>query len=210
VWDAGAAREIGAPVYLDGRAGGDPAISPDGRTVAVPLFGGQVDVFDVGAAKRVARLRVDASPAASAGFSRDGRLLLAGSAEGRVRLFSGRDLRPLGPAFVAHGSWVSSVDVSPDDRTLVTAGSDGQIRLWEVAGRRPLGTPLPGPQRVSAVARFAPDGAHVYVVYANGQGYRWDVRASSWERQACRVAGRRLTRVEWHDALPDLPYAPAC
>jgi hypothetical protein len=63
---------------------------------------------------------------------------------------------------------------------------------------------------VSAVARFAPDGAHVYVVYANGQGYRWDVRSAAWERQACRVAGRRLTRAEWADALPDRPYAPAC
>jgi hypothetical protein len=63
---------------------------------------------------------------------------------------------------------------------------------------------------VSAVARFAPSGAHLYVVFANGRGYRWDVRPSSWKRHACIVAGRRLTAAEWHDALPDRAYAPAC
>jgi WD40 repeat protein len=93
---------------------------------------------------------------------------------------------------------------------LVTASTDGQIRLWDLASRRPIGTALQGPEHVSAVARFAPDGAHVYVVFATGRGYRWDVRPTSWQRQACTVAGRRLTRAEWHDALPDRPYAPAC
>ena len=37
--------------------------------------------------------------------------------------------------------------------------------------------PLPGPRNVTAVAYFSPDGAYVYAVFANGRGYRWDVRA---------------------------------
>jgi WD40 repeat protein len=92
----------------------------------------------------------------------------------------------------------------------VTAGSDGQIRLWDVASRRPIGTPLPGPENINAVAFFAPDGKHVFAVFRDGRGYRWDVRAASWDRQACKIAGRRLTRTEWHAALPDRAYAPAC
>ena len=208
VWDVGAAREIGVPHSLDGGPAGDPALSPDGTKVAVAVNAGRVEVFDVRSGKLLAQLRIDESPATFAGFSRDGRMLLASSAEGRVRLYSATDLRPLGPAFLAEAS--STVDVSPDNRTLVTASTDGQIRLWNVASRRPIGTALPGPEQVSAVARFAPDGAHVYVVFANGRGYRWDVRASSWERHACAVAGRRLTRVEWEDALPERAYAPAC
>ena len=75
-----------------------------------------------------------------------------------MRVFTARDLRPLGPAFAAHNGSVSSVDASPDGRTLVTAGSDGQIRLWDIASRRPIGTPLPGPENINAVAFFAPDG----------------------------------------------------
>ena len=50
----------------------------------------------------------------------------------------------------------------------------------------------------------------MFAVFRDGRGYRWDVRAASWERQACQIAGRRLTRAEWHEALPDRTYAPAC
>ena len=160
--------------------------------------------------RRVARLRVDAGNPTFSRFSRDGRYLLAGSKDGRIRVFTARDLRPLGPAFAAHDGSVSSVDASPDGRTLVSAGSDGQIRLWDIASRRPIGTPLPGPENINAVAFFAPDGAHVFAVFRDGSGYRWDVRERAWERKACSIAGRRLTRAEWHEALPGRTYAPAC
>ena len=160
-------------------------------------------------AARLARLRVDVGNPTFSGYSRDGRLLLAGSKDGRVRVFTARDLRPLGPAFPADNGSVSSVDASPDDRTLVTAGSDGQTRLWDVATRQPIGTPLPGP-RTSTPSRRAPDGKHVFAVFRDGRGYRWDVRSTSWERQACKIAGRRLTRAEWDAALADRTYAPAC
>ena len=171
---------------------------------------GTIDVFDVRSRRRLARLRVDESNPTFSGFSRDGRYLLAGSKDGRIRVFTARDLRPLGPAFAAHDGSVSSVDASPDGRTLVSAGSDGQIRLWDIASRRPIGTPLPGPENINAVAFFAPDGAHVFAVFRDGSGYRWDVRERAWERKACSIAGRRLTRAEWHEALPGRTYAPAC
>ena len=35
-----------------------------------------------------------------------------------------------------------------------------------------------------------------------------DVR--TWERFACQVAGRNLTRAEWHDLLPNRPYETVC
>jgi hypothetical protein len=57
---------------------------------------------------------------------------------------------------------------------------------------------------------FSPDSGRVFVVYANGVGYRWDVRPADWERRACAVAGRQLTRAEWRELLPDRPYTPAC
>jgi WD40 repeat protein/DNA-binding SARP family transcriptional activator len=210
LWNARAARALGPPIRLGGPPSSEAGISPDGTRVAVSLAAGTIDVFDVRSRRRVARLRVDAGNSTFSGYSRDGRLLLAGSKDGRVRLFRARDLRPLGPAFPAHNGSVSSVDASPDDRTLVTAGSDGQIRLWDLASRRPIGTPLPGPENINAVAFFAPDGKHVFAVFRDGLGYRWDVRATSWDRQACQIAARRLTRVEWNEALPGRTYAPAC
>ncbi len=143
-------------------------------------------------------------------FSPDGRRLLVGSRAGRVREFSAPGWRPAGPAWRAHAAAVSSVDVSPDGRRLVTAGADGEVRLWEARSRKAIGASLPGPENVRAVALFARSGAHVLAVFADGRGFRWDVRASSWSRHACAVAGRRLTRTEWADVLPAREYAPVC
>jgi DNA-binding SARP family transcriptional activator/WD40 repeat protein len=209
LWDAREGRPLGPPIRLDSPPLSDAGISPDGRTVAVSLPDG-VDVFDVRSHRRLARLRVDDSPPMFSHFSRNGRLLLTGSRDGRVRVFSRRDWRPLAPAFDAHAGFVSTVDLSPDGRTLVTAGTDGQVRLWDLATSRPIGSALPGPGNVNAVAFFAPEGRHVFAVFANGRGYRWDVRPSSWADHACEVAGRRLSRGEWQDALPGRAYAPAC
>ena len=210
LWNARTARALGPPIRLGGPPATDASISPDAKRVAVSLPTGTIDVFDLRSRRRVARLRVDESNPTFSGFSRDGRYLLAGSKDGRIRAFTARNLRPLGPAFAAHDGSVSSVDASPDGRTLVSAGSDGQIRLWDIASRRPIGTPLPGPENINAVAFFAPDGAHVFAVFRDGSGYRWDVRQRAWESKACSIAGRRLTRAEWHEALPGRTYAPAC
>ena len=57
---------------------------------------------------------------------------------------------------------------------------------------------------------FSRDGSHLFAVPHTGRGVRWDVRAESWKRHACLVAGRELTEAEWRDALPDRPLRPVC
>ena len=57
---------------------------------------------------------------------------------------------------------------------------------------------------------FAPDGAHLVAGYEDGSASRWDLRPASLLRQACEVAGRRLTRAEWQEFLPRWDYHPAC
>jgi DNA-binding SARP family transcriptional activator/WD40 repeat protein len=210
LWDASSGRALGRPIRLDGLPGGSAAVAPDGVTVAMPLERGTVDVFDLRSRRRLARLPVDRSGVLAAAFSRDGQELIAGTVDGRLRLFSTSGWRPLGSAFQAHAGFASSLDFSPDGRRFVSAATDGQVRLWDRATLRPIGAPLPGPRNVTAVALFSPDGAYVYAVFANGRGYRWDVRPSGWARHACAVAGRRLTRSEWQAVLPDRPFAPAC
>ena len=210
LWDTRTRRSLGAPLAFSAPDGA-ASVSPDGTTVAISEVAPALEVRDVRSRRLLAHLRIDDSAIGFAAFSRDGSLLLAGSGDGHVRVFSTRDWRPTGPAFLAHAGWIASVDASPDGRRLVTAGQDGQVRLWDLATRRPIGAPLPGRTKNSnVVARFTPDGKYVLAVFADGSGYRWDVRPSAWMRQACTVAGRRLTRSEWRAALPDRAYAPAC
>jgi hypothetical protein len=58
-------------------------------------------------------------------------------------------------------------------------------------------------------AGFIDGGRQLVVLHSRG-GFAWDLRPAVWERHACAVAGRTLTRAEWEDVLPDRPYAPAC
>jgi WD40 repeat protein len=93
---------------------------------------------------------------------------------------------------------------------LATGSTDGTTRLFDLATQRPVGAPLPGPRDRQIAPVFTPDGAYLFVITDARRAYRWDIRSSSWARHACKIAGRRLTRTEWNDVLPERDYAPAC
>ena len=95
-------------------------------------------------------------------------------------------------------------------RLLLTAGTDGLTRLWDVKARAEYGAPLPGHEGTENQAAFSPDGRHVVAVDADGTAIDWDIRPSSWERRACSVAGRTLTKDEWAQYLPGRSSHPAC
>ena len=143
-------------------------------------------------------------------FTPDGRRLAVGRSEGWAELLSTQTWRPVSRRLAGHTAEVLSLATSPDGRTLATGSWDGTVRLFDIATGRPVGAPLRAvPNRV-VEPLFTPDGAFLFAVTGNGRAYRWDVRPSSWARHACAVAGRRLTRTEWNDALPGHRYAPAC
>ena len=96
VWDGRSGRALGRPIRLDGPPNGHVAVASDSRIVAVPLVRGTVDVFNIRARQRLARLPIDGSYAVAAAFSDDGGMLVAGSADGRLRLFATAGWRPAG------------------------------------------------------------------------------------------------------------------
>jgi DNA-binding SARP family transcriptional activator/WD40 repeat protein len=153
--------------------------------------------------------RVPAPPGYVARFSSDGRLLLYGDIVGRTWIFDTRTWRH-GAPLVGNSLGVASVDLSPDRRTLAASSFDGTTRLWDLASGRAIGTPLPGLPVQRASAAFVDGGTHLVTVSDDGHGYLWDLRPQAWERRACAVAGRALTRAEWQDVLPERGYAPAC
>ncbi len=104
----------------------------------------------------------------------------------------------------------------PHSKTLATVGDDNKVRLWDLASMRQIGPALPEPQVACPVVfcvnvvEFDPSGNHLVALYQTGAAIVWDVDPNLWERRACAVAGRPLTREEWRELLPGRRYQPAC
>ena len=211
LWDA-LGHKLVRELRYDGMLPEDVALRPDGKVLVVPVSSGpgtgSVDVLSVPTLERLRR--IDMTWARFARFSPSGRLLVLADNEGRAQVHDGRTFAARGPALIGHAGPVLTADFSPDDRLLATSSTDGTVRLWNTAKGRPVGAPLPGLPNVALGAAFVRGGTHLAAVHGGGRGYLWDVRPSSWERRACEVAGRPLTRREWQEALPGREYEPAC
>jgi WD40 repeat protein len=209
LWTLRAGLPAGTPrrYYPPGDAA-EVALSPDGRTLAV-ASGLDVQLVDVATLKPRLTL-AGTSGVLHARFTPDGRSVVGGSIDGWARLWSATTGRPVTRVFRGHTGAVFWESISPNGRTLATGSDDGTIQLFDLQSQRALGAPLTGIPNRTVAPLFTPDGAALFAVTNAGRGYRWDIRPSSWERHACAVAGRTLTRAEWDDALPGRPYAPAC
>jgi len=211
LWSLPDGRPRGAPLrFPNGLA--DAQLSPNGRWLSVVALNREnvqdrLEIWDVRRRRRVTTLH----PTGGGRFGRfspDGRFLAVGDLRGRVRVVSAATWKPVTPAFAGGSAVWAAFD--PDGGTLATGNTDGTTRLWDVASGQALGAPLPGIPNVTLVPIFTPDGAHLIAAYQNGRAYRWDIRPASLIRQACAVAGRRLTRAEWDEFLPGRGYEPAC
>ena len=210
-WSLPDGRARGAPLRFPYGAA-DAQLSPNGRWLSVVALNRDVvqdrlEIWDVRHRQRIKTLR----PAGGASFGRfspDGRFLAVSDLPGRVQVYATATWKPVTPSFAGgRAAWAA---FTRNGRTLATGNTDGTVRLWDVASGQALAAPLPGIPNVQVVPIFTPDDTHLIAAYQNGRAYRWDIRPASLVRQACKVAGRRLTRKEWDDFLPGREYAPAC
>jgi WD40 repeat protein len=213
LWEVRAEREVRTRSYVAARLlPRDIAIRPDGRVLVVPVTNGpdtgRVDVLAVPSLRTIATIPMRWGRVSR--FSADGRVLVLGNHEGIARVYDGRTFKPRGRPLVGHTGFILMADVSTDDRTVATGSSDGTVRLWAAPSGRPIGSPLPGVPNAEVGAAFLLGSTHLAAIYDGGRGYLWDLRPNAWERRACAVAGRPLTRAEWNEALPGRSYEPAC
>jgi WD40 repeat protein len=210
LWTLRGGRVVGEPrVYLPLYTVESLSLSPDGRRLAMATDVG-VEVIDTARLARPVRLTGSATVHYLVRFTPDGRSIIGGSAQGWVRMWSATTLEPVTRPLRGGAAAALGASVSPDGRTLASGSSDGAVRLFDLRTQQPLGAPLPAVPNHPVDPIFTPDGDYLLAVTDTGRAYRWDIRPAAWERQACAVAGRTLTRAEWAQALPGRPYAPAC
>ena len=114
-------------------------------------------------------------------ISADGRLLVTGSDDKTVRLWSLPDARAVGVP-LRFGRTVSDVQVSPDGRrlTVVLVDQDGEswtLEVWDARSQRRV-TRLALHDTPTAV-RFSPDGRLVAVGYPHGLSHVWST--ANWK-----------------------------
>jgi WD40 repeat protein len=182
----------------------------DGSLLAIGLEDRGTELRDSRSLRTVARLRGGTGEGSDrwVRFSPDGGLLAVSSNRGYTQLWDVATRRPTGPRLTGHEGAVLNAEFSPDGRMLATTGTDGTVILWDVASHRALGT-LPG-RSGWVTARFTPDGRRLFVLHDTGEAERWEIDPDAWSRHACRVAGRELTRAEWHELVPDQDPRPVC
>jgi WD40 repeat protein len=170
--------------------GVEASLTPDGRVFAW-RSGQHLSTVEVATRKRLA----ERSGVVTAAFSPTG-ALVASTADGKVVLLSARTLRRVGRPLPGVSGELAQLAFSGDGAWLAVRASDGSVRLVDLPTSTPVGEPIQvgvGPERRVALR---PDGRELAVSTGSGLSF-WDLRVSRWRAEACRLAGRDLTREEW-------------
>ncbi|WP_431897645.1 WD40 repeat domain-containing serine/threonine protein kinase [Nonomuraea sp. bgisy101] len=177
VWETATRRRI-AKVPGVGDDVGAPALSPDGRTVAVPTASAVV-LWDVDSGSKLGSF-----PGSHAAFSPDGRVMavVAGSSvdvyDVAARRRTGRLPAGTGPALSRDGGMLASKD--PEG---------GGLQVFDVRSGRRVG--IQGHMVVSGAA-FSPDGRTLAVSDALVRGRLVLLDTRTWRRVGYAFAGQEL------------------
>jgi WD40 repeat protein len=208
VWNVATRRVVGAPFHASGSVYG-AAFSPDGKYLAFAGVDGNLTIYNLKTRRAVHTYDAHVYVIRVA-FSPDGKTLALGG-YGGTRLVDVATGQPDGEPLAGHTGPVTFVSFSGDGSTLAAASLDGTIILYDVASHQPIGNPLDAgyPGGVST-SPLTPDGRELPAGYGDGHIVIWDVDPASWQRRACALAGRNLTRDEWRQYLGSRPYEKTC
>ena len=120
--------------------GGAAALSPSADEAAFGHADGTVTLLELGSGKRKQLFGQSTAPIETISFSRDGKMLASGAADGGIGLWRVRT--GLSETLHGHSASVHAAVFSPDGRTLYTASNDGSVIAWDVSGSRRLGQPF--------------------------------------------------------------------
>lgn len=211
--DPATGEQIGDPLTGQGSRIQRVAFSSTGQ-LASASRDGTVLLWDPKTGQRVGQLRyLGPGDISGLAYSPDGATLATGFVDGTVTMWNpetGERLRDL----VGQSAGISSLAFSPDGSVLASGSVEGNIVLWDTATGERIGEPLPGYGAVWGLD-FSPDGRLLASGGETGSVYVRDQTAWSSDRslfrdRLCTVAGRNMTRAEWHQFLPSEPYSRTC
>ena len=121
-------------------------------------------------------------------FSPDGKLIATGATDQTVRLWDGRDGKPIGEAIDCR-SELRGLVFSPDGQTLAIPCRDGKPRFWDMIRGSFIAGKLDGLERVFSIA-YSHDGKFLAAGGDDGALRFWDI-----------ASGRLLSAVDVHHGV---------
>jgi WD40 repeat protein len=207
VWKLPEGREVGRLAVADADTF---TLGPQGKLVAVATWepGAQqyspvhhVDVFDVAANRRIARLPGDENVKLL--FGAHDELVIGVGSEVRIFDFPTGRMMPL----LRNDSDVEGVRWS-QERDILATLSRGNVRLWNVTSSELL-TQITSDDGFLDV-RFADRGRHLVTGGRDHRAVVWLWEANDLREEACKRVGRSLTDAEWALYLGSTPYDKTC
>jgi WD40 repeat protein len=195
------------------------AFSPNGSVLASGGDDRTIHLWRISAGAHLsvtqyAQLTGDSDAIFSLAFGPTG-TLASGSADGTARLWDPVTAKEIGQPLLGHHGWVRAVAFSPDGGTLVTGDSQGTIRLWQTASGTEIGAPLSADSSGIEALVFSPNGRSFMSAGDDGAVRVWsvDVLPGSYaavRQQVCSLVGGGLSRMEWSQYAPNVPFANPC
>jgi WD40 repeat protein len=142
--------------------------------------------------------------------SPDGQVVATGGQDGTIWLWDVTSRQALGGPLTGHGDSVTSLAFSPDGGILASASQDWTVRLWDIGRHQALGAPLTGHSAGVTSVAFSPDGAALASGAEDGTVRISAMDRTAWLDQACSIANRSLTPLEWRQYLGIQPYRRTC
>jgi WD40 repeat protein len=157
LWDV-AKRRVSA--VLDAKWAWGIDFSPDDKLLAVGLWHGNLQLWDLEKGKIIAELDKSEKQIRDVAFSPDGRFLAAGAWDSSVKIWDVGQLRKIvtlrKPTKACVCMFVQDLDFSPDGKLLAAVLFGGMVQIWDTRGWKEVST-FKGPSSTYSLS-FSPDG----------------------------------------------------
>ncbi len=147
----------------------------------------------------------------SAAFSPDGTLLAIGRTDGTLSFLDTATGEQVGSTVPISSGLLATISWSTDGQLVVVQDVNAENSLVDVGQRARIGEPVPGVgPAIFGFPAFAPDGKSMVLPGPRGTTI-WNLDVADWPANACTIAGRDLTQVEWRTYFASSgAYRPTC
>ncbi len=185
------------------------AFSPDGRQLAI---GANTTAWlqDVRTPHKLPIGSTRQGVITSVAFDPSSSLLSLGGTDAEADLVDTANGRTVARLLAPTHRELQAAAFSHDGQLLALGAWDGSISVWDVHARLALGERLRGHHALVLSLTFSPnDDTLISSSQDTTVAFR-SLDSTMWERQACAIAGRNLTRAEWSLFLAGRDYRSTC